>query len=71
MSSATELSIIPGDGFDVWEWPGFTVLRSTCELLMVTWLAQNAGENPRAAEEGEKRVETLRSGGSRRTWAPF
>ncbi|MFI2369879.1 hypothetical protein [Streptomyces sp. NPDC018833] len=45
MSSATGLSIIPGAGFDVRERPGFTVLRSTCELLMVTWLAQNAGEN--------------------------
>ncbi|MGQ4368038.1 phosphotransferase enzyme family protein [Streptomyces violaceoruber] len=57
--------------FDVRQWSGYTVLRSVRELLMVTWLAQNAGTNPRAAEEVEKRVETLRSGGSRRAWAPF
>lgn len=60
-----------GYGFDVREWSGYTVLRSVRELLMVTWLSQNAGTNPRAAEEVEKRVETLRSGGSRRDWAPF
>lgn len=60
-----------GYGFDVRQWSGYTVLRSVRELLMVTWLTQNAGANPRAAEEVEKRVETLRSGGSRRDWAPF
>ena len=58
-------------GFDVREWSGYEVLRSVRELLMVTWLSQNAGTNSRAADEVEKRVETLRSGGSRRDWAPF
>ncbi|WOT34258.1 phosphotransferase enzyme family protein [Streptomyces coeruleorubidus] len=62
---------VDGYGFDVRQWPGYAVLRSVRELLMVTWLSQNAGTNPRAAEEVEKRVETLRSGGSRRDWAPF
>lgn len=47
------------------------VLRSVRALLMVTWLSQSAGTNPRAAEEVEKRVESLRSGGFRRDWAPF
>jgi Ser/Thr protein kinase RdoA (MazF antagonist) len=58
-------------GFDIREWAGYPVLRSVRELLMVTWLSQNAGANPRAADEVEKRVATLRSGGSRRDWAPF
>ncbi|MFD8308097.1 phosphotransferase enzyme family protein [Streptomyces sp. NPDC059690] len=62
---------VAGYGFDVREWPGYTVLRGIRELLMVTWLSQNAGTDPRAAEEVEKRVATLRSGGSRRDWAPF
>ncbi|MDX3077322.1 aminoglycoside phosphotransferase family protein [Streptomyces sp. MI02-7b] len=62
---------VTGYGFDVREWSGYTVLRSIRELLMITWLSQNAGTNPRAAEEVEKRVESLRSGGSRRDWAPF
>lgn len=62
---------VTGYGFDVRQWSGYRVLRSVRELLMVTWLAQNAGTNPRAAEEVEKRVDSLRSGGSRRDWAPF
>ncbi|MFE3740403.1 phosphotransferase enzyme family protein [Streptomyces sp. NPDC059134] len=62
---------VAGYDFDVREWSGYAVLRSVRELLMVTWLAQNAGTNSRAAEEVLKRVESLRSGGSRRDWAPF
>ena len=62
---------VAGYGFDVREWSGYTVLRGIRELLMVTWLSQNAGTNPRAAEEVEKRVATLRSGGSRQNWSPF
>lgn len=58
-------------GFDVREWSGYDVLRSVRELLMVTWLAQNAGTDQRSAEEVEKRVETLRTGGARCDWAPF
>ncbi|TDB76056.1 aminoglycoside phosphotransferase family protein [Actinomadura sp. KC216] len=60
-----------GYGFDVREWAGYAVLRSMRELLMITWLSQNASANHRAADEFEKRVATLRSGGSRQDWAPF
>ncbi|MBW1597933.1 phosphotransferase enzyme family protein [Streptomyces sp. JJ38] len=60
-----------GYGFDVRQWSGYTVLRSVRELLMVTWLSQNADADPRAADEVEKRVKTLRAGTSRRSWAPF
>lgn len=62
---------VHGYGFDVREWPGYPVLRGVRELLMVTWLSQNAGADPRSAREVEARVETLRTGGSRRNWAPF
>lgn len=62
---------VAGYGFDVREWAGYAVLRSVRELLMVTWLSQNSGASPRVADEVEKRVATLRSGGSRRDWAPF
>ncbi|MFF1721959.1 phosphotransferase enzyme family protein [Streptomyces sviceus] len=70
-TEAEYADFVEGYGFDVRGWRGYTVLRSIRELLMVTWLSQNAGTNPRAAEEVEKRVATLRSGGSRRDWAPF
>ncbi|WP_084718630.1 phosphotransferase enzyme family protein [Streptacidiphilus carbonis] len=60
-----------GYGFDVRQWSGYPVLRSVRELLMVLWLIQNAGVDPRAANEVERRVESLRSGTSRRDWAPF
>ncbi|NNN31000.1 aminoglycoside phosphotransferase family protein [Streptomyces sp. S3(2020)] len=70
-TEAEYTDFVEGYGFDVRQWSGYSVLRSVRELLMVTWLAQNAGTNPRAAEEVEKRVESLRSGGSRRDWAPF
>ncbi|MGA5276114.1 phosphotransferase enzyme family protein [Streptomyces cellulosae] len=70
-TEAEYADFVAGYGFDVREWAGYAVLRSVRELLMVTWLSQNAGANPRAAAEVEKRVATLRSGGSRRDWAPF
>lgn len=70
-TEAEYADFVAGYGFDVREWSGYTVLRSIRELLMVTWLSQNASTNPRAAEEVEKRVQSLRSGGSRRDWAPF
>ncbi|MFG2195774.1 phosphotransferase enzyme family protein [Streptomyces sp. NPDC048639] len=70
-SEAEYADFVTGYGFDVREWSGYTVLRSVRELLMVTWLSQNAGTNARAAEEVAKRVESLRSGSSRRDWAPF
>jgi hypothetical protein len=70
-TEAEYADFVAGYGFDVREWAGYAVLRSVRELLMVTWLSQNAGANPRAADEVEKRVATLRSGASRRGWAPF
>ncbi|MFG2635203.1 phosphotransferase enzyme family protein [Streptomyces sp. NPDC048362] len=70
-TEAEYADFVAGYGFDVREWAGYAVLRSVRELLMVTWLSQNARSNPRAADEVEKRVAALRSGGSRRDWAPF
>ncbi|MFZ3558785.1 MULTISPECIES: phosphotransferase enzyme family protein [unclassified Streptomyces] len=70
-TEAEYADFVEGYGFDVRTWSGYPVLRGVQELRMVTWLSQNAGTNPRAAKELEKRVETLRSGGSRRDWAPL
>ena len=46
-------------GFDVMSWPGYPVLRSIRELIMVAWLAQNTRESPEIAAEVTKRIEDL------------
>jgi aminoglycoside phosphotransferase (APT) family kinase protein len=58
-------------GFDVLAWPGYPVLADVRELVMVTWLAQNAGESDEVAAEVRKRIGDLRSGPGPRDWAPF
>ncbi|WP_371591193.1 phosphotransferase enzyme family protein [Streptomyces sp. NBC_00470] len=60
-----------GYGCDVRTWSGYPTLRSIHELLMITWLAQSAGSDPRAAAEVARRTDTLRTGACRRTWQPF
>ncbi|MEU4826017.1 aminoglycoside phosphotransferase family protein [Actinomadura sp. NPDC023710] len=58
-------------GFDVMMWSGYPVMRDVREFLMVTWLAQKADESEETAAEAAKRIETLRTGGSRRDWKPW
>jgi len=59
-------------GFDVLAWPGYRVLRDVRELLMVTWLSQNARERPEIAAELARRIEDMHNGGDgRRDWRPF
>ena len=47
-------------GYDVMAWPGYPVMRDVRELLMVTWLAQNAAASREVAAELAKRVSTLK-----------
>jgi aminoglycoside phosphotransferase (APT) family kinase protein len=58
-------------GFDVMQWPGYLVMRSVREFLMVTWIAQKAGDSDQAAAEVRKRILALRTGASRKDWSPF
>lgn len=58
-------------GFDVMAWDGYPVLRDVRETLMVGWMAQNIGTDDRTAAEFGKRMRALRTGASRRDWAPF
>ncbi len=58
-------------GFDVLEWDGYEVLAGVRELSMVTWLSQNAATDDRAATELGKRIESLRTNGSRKDWRPL
>jgi len=64
-------SFVAGYGYDVMTWSGYSVLRDMRELLMVSWLAQNADKNREAATELAKRIHTLRTDSSRLEWKPF
>jgi aminoglycoside phosphotransferase (APT) family kinase protein len=55
-------------GVDVTTAPGFEVLADLVELLQVAWLADAATRRPQASAELAARVESLRTGGSRRGW---
>jgi len=58
-------------GFDIMQWPGYLVMRSVREFLMVTWVIQKAPESDQAAAEARKRISALRTGASRRDWQPY
>ncbi|MFL6123259.1 phosphotransferase [Actinophytocola sp.] len=58
-------------GFDIMSWSGYRVLAGYREISMTLWLAGKADADEKAAAEVRKRVESIRSGGSRRDWAPF
>jgi aminoglycoside phosphotransferase (APT) family kinase protein len=58
-------------GFDIMRWAGYPVLRDVREFLMVTWLSQKADENQQTADEARKRIDSLRTGASRKNWKPY
>jgi aminoglycoside phosphotransferase (APT) family kinase protein len=58
-------------GFDIMKWPGYSVMRTVRELLMVTWVIQKAGESDRIAAEASKRIAAMRAGASRKDWKPY
>ncbi|GAA4663960.1 MULTISPECIES: aminoglycoside phosphotransferase family protein [Amycolatopsis] len=58
-------------GFDVMTWPGYPVLAEYREISMTLWLCGKAVSDKGAADEVRKRIEAIRTGGSRRDWAPF
>lgn len=58
-------------GYDLLQWPGYSVLADVREFIMVTWMILKAGETERNAAEARKRVNALRTGQSRKDWDPF
>jgi len=58
-------------GFDIRQWPGYPVLRSVREFLMVTWVIQQAAESDQVAAGARKRISALRTGASRKDWQPY
>ncbi|MFJ9691808.1 phosphotransferase enzyme family protein [Kitasatospora sp. NPDC101183] len=58
-------------GWDVREWPGFTVLRGARETASASWVAQQAASSPAALAEFRRRVDSLRDGATGVRWYPF
>jgi hypothetical protein len=58
-------------GWDVRAWEGCSVLRGARETASCAWVAQHAPSNPRALEEFERRVASLRDGDETVRWYPF
>ncbi|MYV54615.1 aminoglycoside phosphotransferase family protein [Streptomyces sp. SID3212] len=58
-------------GWDVRDWPHWTVLRGARETASCAWVAQHAPTNPKAAEEFRRRVASLRDGDPEVRWYPF
>jgi aminoglycoside phosphotransferase (APT) family kinase protein len=58
-------------GFDIMKWSGYSTLKELSEFLMVTWVVTKAGESQHVADEAGKRIESLRTGASRKDWAPL
>jgi len=58
-------------GFDIMQWPGYPALANIREFIMATWIVSKATENERTSAEARKRLDALRSGGSRKDWGPF
>lgn len=58
-------------GFDLMDWPGYPVLADAREVMMTLWLASTGNGGERAVGEARKRIDAMRTGGSRRDWAPY
>jgi aminoglycoside phosphotransferase (APT) family kinase protein len=58
-------------GVDIMAWSGYSTLADVREFLMLTWVASQAGESEKMAAELALRIDSLRTGGSRRGWNPY
>jgi aminoglycoside phosphotransferase (APT) family kinase protein len=58
-------------GYDIMQWSGYPALAAVREFIMATWIILKAEESERTAAEAAKRINALRSGGSRKDWSPF
>jgi Ser/Thr protein kinase RdoA (MazF antagonist) len=58
-------------GYDITQWDGYQALSDIREFLLVTWMAQKAGESEQTAAEARKRIDAIRTGASRKDWLPF
>lgn len=55
-------------GYDIMEWAAYSDLADMREIAMTSWMAKKADSSSESAAEAVKRIEAIRSGGSRRDW---
>ncbi|MEV6056189.1 aminoglycoside phosphotransferase family protein [Streptomyces sp. NPDC052107] len=55
-------------GYDVTDWPGYSILAGARELRMVTYAAQHAASNPEWRGQAQYRVDCLRGRQGPRPW---
>jgi len=55
-------------GYDIMDWSGYSALSDMREIAMTSWLSKKADTSDAAAAEARKRIETVRTGRSRRDW---
>ncbi|QOV34795.1 aminoglycoside phosphotransferase family protein [Streptomyces ferrugineus] len=71
LPAAAYESFVEAYGWDVREWEGCAVLRGARETASCAWVAQHAPGNPKARDEFERRVASLRQGDATVRWHPF
>ena len=58
-------------GYDITQWSGYEALADMREIAMTTWLSKKAGESEKTAREAARRIEAIRTGGSRKDWGAY
>lgn len=56
---------------DILGWHAYTDLADIREIAMTSWLAKQAVTSEKSAAEAAKRIEAIRTGGSRRDWSAY
>jgi hypothetical protein len=52
-------------------WGGYGELAAMREVPMTSWLSKKATTSSNAAAEASKRIQAIRTGGSRRDWGLY
>jgi len=58
-------------GFDIMQWEGYSALADMRETAMTAWMSRKAEASTQAGAEAAKRIEAMRTGGSRADWAAY
>ncbi|XKK58833.1 aminoglycoside phosphotransferase family protein [Streptomyces sp. ARC32] len=70
-SHAQYAAFVSAYGRDLYDWPGYEMLRGLQEFGMTTWLMQNIREDEQTAAEYRRRIAALRDDTAPRDWRPW